>query len=45
MERLLTKLRCLAPGEADPCPGRELCLGRHSVLLDLRRRNPPSALV
>lgn len=45
MERLLTKFRCLAPGEAEPRPGREPCLGRYSVLLALRKGEPPSALV
>lgn len=45
MERLLIEFRCLAAGEAEPRPGREPCLGRYSVLLDLRREKPPSALV
>lgn len=45
MERLWTGLRCLALGEAEPYPGRELCRGRYSVLFDLRRGKPPSALV
>lgn len=37
MERLWTGLRCLVLGEEDPYAGRELCLGRYSVLVDLRR--------
>lgn len=45
MERLLIEFRCLAIGEAEPRPGREPCLGRYSVLLALRRGEPPSALV
>lgn len=39
------ELRCLATGEAEPRPGNEPCLGRYSVLLDLRRGEVPSALV
>lgn len=45
MERLLIEFRCLAPGEGEPRPGREPCLGRYSVLLDLRKGKLPSAPV
>lgn len=45
MERLLIEFRCLAPGEAEPRPGKEPCLGRYSVLFDLRKEKLPSALV
>ncbi len=45
MERLWTGLRCFALGEAEPYPGRDECLDRYSVLFDLRREKPTSALV
>lgn len=41
----MIEFRCLAAGEAEPRPGREPCLGKYSVLLDLRRGELPSALV
>jgi len=45
MDRLWTGFRCLVLGEAETYPGRELCLGKYSVLFDLRRGKPLSSLV